>query len=87
MKMSSAEALPSDTQEISQSIIDKIIQQNKETGNNGLDSNVFDRNTLMSLQEGDSGHIDLLSGFDAAQIRALNTDENENENDDQAALD
>lgn len=79
VKMSSAEALPSDTQEISQSIIDKIIQQNKETGNNGLHSDVFDRNTLMSLQEGDSGHIDLLSGFDAAQIRAPNTDENEND--------
>lgn len=85
VKMSSAEALPSDTQEISQSIIDKIIQQNKETGNNGFDSNAFDRNTLMSLQEGDSGHIDLLSGFDAAQIRAPNTDENENENDDQSS--
>ncbi|KAL4788449.1 hypothetical protein BJX76DRAFT_344861 [Aspergillus varians] len=78
-KMSSAETLPSDTQVISQSVYDEILRQNKEAGNNGPDSNVFDRNTLISLQEGDSGHIDLLSGFDGAHINAPNTDENDDQ--------
>ncbi|RDW93170.1 chromatin-binding protein RAD9 [Aspergillus mulundensis] len=78
-KMSSAETLPSDTQVISQSVYDEIIRKNKEAGNNGLDSNAFDGNTLMTLHEGDSVHIDLLSGFDAAQIHAPNTDENDDQ--------
>ncbi|KAL4903498.1 hypothetical protein BDW74DRAFT_169001 [Aspergillus multicolor] len=78
-KMGSAETLPSDTQVISQSVYDEIIRKNKEAGNDGPDSNVFDRNTLVTLHDGDSAHIDLLSGFDAAQIHAPNTDENEYE--------
>ncbi|KAL4996306.1 hypothetical protein BDV10DRAFT_172549 [Aspergillus recurvatus] len=78
-KMGSAETMPSDTQVISQSVYDEIIRKNKETGNGGPDSNVLDRNTLMTLQEGDSGHLDLLSGFDAAQIHAPTTDENDDQ--------
>ncbi|KAL4801578.1 hypothetical protein BDV18DRAFT_167301 [Aspergillus unguis] len=78
-KMSSAETIPSDTQVISQSVYDEIIRKNKEAGNDGLDS-VFDRNTLMTLQEGDSGHLDLLSGLDGAHNQVPNTDEDDDQN-------
>ncbi|KAL4771716.1 fungal Rad9-like Rad53-binding-domain-containing protein [Aspergillus nidulans var. acristatus] len=78
--MGSAETIPSDTQVISQSVYDEIIRKNKEAGNEGPDSNVLDRNTLMTLQEGGSGNLDLLSGFDAAQLQAPNTDENDDQN-------
>ncbi|PTU20999.1 hypothetical protein P175DRAFT_0509502 [Aspergillus ochraceoroseus IBT 24754] len=75
-KMGPADTLPSDTQIISQSVYDEIIRQNKETGNNVVDSNLGDRATLMTLHEGDSGHIDLLSGFDATNGGHIpNTDE------------
>ncbi|KAL4991617.1 fungal Rad9-like Rad53-binding-domain-containing protein [Aspergillus falconensis] len=77
--MGSAGTMPSDTQVISQSVYDEIIRKNKEAGNDGPDGNVLDRNTLMTLQECDSGHIDLLSGFDAAQIHAPTTDENDDQ--------
>ncbi|KAL4974395.1 hypothetical protein BDW66DRAFT_152948 [Aspergillus desertorum] len=78
-QMGSVETVPSDTQVISQSVYDEIIRKNKEAGKEGPDSNVLDRSTLMTLQEGDSGHIDLLSGFDAAQIHAPTTDENDDQ--------
>ncbi|KAL4915609.1 hypothetical protein BDW62DRAFT_212603 [Aspergillus aurantiobrunneus] len=78
-KMGSAETLPSDTQLIPDPVYDELLRQNKEAAKNGHDSNVFDRNTLMTLQEGDSGHIDLLSGFDGAHIHAPNTDENDDQ--------
>ncbi|KAL3469855.1 hypothetical protein BJX99DRAFT_251655 [Aspergillus californicus] len=77
-KMSSADALPSDTQVISQSVYDEIIRKNKESGNHGPDSNV-DPTALMSLHEGDSGHIDLLDGFNGTEIVAPNTDENDDQ--------
>lgn len=77
-KMGSAEAIPSDTQVVSQSVYDEIIRKNQETGNDGLDS-VPDRNTLITLQQGDSGHIDLLSNLDGAHIQASNTDENDDQ--------
>ena len=79
-KMGSAETIPSDTQVISQSVYDEIIRKNKEDGNEGPDSKLLDRNTLMTLQEGGSGNLDLLSGFDAAQLQAPNTDENDDQN-------
>ncbi|KAL4747576.1 hypothetical protein BDW72DRAFT_196581 [Aspergillus terricola var. indicus] len=79
-KMGSAETIPSDTQVISQSVYDEIIRKNKEAGREGPDSNVLDRNTLMTLQEGGSDNLDLLSGFDAAQLQAPNTDENDDQN-------
>ncbi|KAL4812805.1 fungal Rad9-like Rad53-binding-domain-containing protein [Aspergillus spinulosporus] len=78
--MGSAETIPSDTQVISQSVYDEIIRKNKEAGNEGSDSNVLDRNTLMTLQEGGSGNLDLLSGFDVAQLQAPNTDDNDDQN-------
>ncbi|KAL2825904.1 hypothetical protein BDW59DRAFT_172029 [Aspergillus cavernicola] len=77
-KMGSADALPSDTQVISQSVYDEIIRKNQEAGNDGLASNV-DRATFMTLHEGDDGHIDLLAGFDGTNIHAPNTDENDDQ--------
>ncbi|KAI9373754.1 hypothetical protein BJX61DRAFT_532899 [Aspergillus egyptiacus] len=78
-KMGSGDTVPSDTQVISQSVYDELIRQNKETGNDGPDSNVMDRGTLLTLDEGDSGHIDLLAGFDGANIEGPNTDENDDQ--------
>lgn len=75
--MGSAET-PSDTQVVSQSVFDHIIQQNN------------DDNTLKTLHEGDPGHIDLLAGFDRTQLDTSNTSTNnteDNENEDQGDAD
>lgn len=75
--MGSAET-PSDTQVVSQSVFDHIIQQNN------------DDNTLKTLHEGDPGHIDLLAGFDHTQLDISNTNTNNtegNENEDQGDAD
>lgn len=69
-KMGSAETAPSDTQVVSQSVFDHIIQQNND-----------ENNTLKTLHEGDSGHIDLLAGFDNTQLDANNTEDNEDQGD------
>ncbi|KAJ6164620.1 hypothetical protein N7470_003292 [Penicillium chermesinum] len=61
--MGSAEALPSDTQPVSQSVYDSIIRQNVSAFG-GASQNGADAATLMTLHEGDSGHIDLLAGFE-----------------------
>lgn len=69
---------PSDTQVVSQSVFDHIIQQNN------------DDNTLKTLHEGDPGHIDLLAGFDHTQLDTSNTNTNnieDNENEDQGDAD
>lgn len=63
--MDPADNPPGDTQVVSQSVYDSIIRQNGESllhlqnGANGA--------TLMTLHEGDSGHIDLLAEFDSAR--------------------
>lgn len=67
--MGSLEAAPSDTQVVSQSVFDNIIQQNND-GNN---------DTLRTLHEGESGHVDLLAGFGATQLDAINTEDNEDQ--------
>ena len=75
--MGSAET-PSDTQVVSQSVFDHIIQQN----------NVDD--TLKTLHEGDPDHIDLLAGFDHTQLDTSNaniTNTEDNENEDQGDAD
>ncbi|OJJ33063.1 hypothetical protein ASPWEDRAFT_43117 [Aspergillus wentii DTO 134E9] len=77
-KMGSADSVPSDTQVISQTVFDNIIKQNKDAPDVGF-GNVGDRGTIMTLHEGDSGHIDLLAGFDSAPADAMNTEDNENE--------
>ncbi|KAL4870203.1 hypothetical protein BDV12DRAFT_184603 [Aspergillus spectabilis] len=79
VKMGSADTLPSDTQVISQSVYDEILRRNKEGDNDGPDIIDVDRATLMTLNEGDSGHIDLLSGFDGAHTHIPNTDENDDQ--------
>ncbi|KAL2810209.1 hypothetical protein BJX63DRAFT_423261 [Aspergillus granulosus] len=77
--MSSADTLPSDTQVISQSVYDEIIRQNKEASKDAPDSVIMDRATLMTLHEGDSGHIDLLAGLDVTNVHPPNTDENDDQ--------
>ncbi|KAL2863494.1 uncharacterized protein BJX67DRAFT_390622 [Aspergillus lucknowensis] len=78
-KMGSAGTLPSDTQVVSQSLFDEIIRQNKESSKDGPDSNVIHRATPLTLHVGDSGHIDLLAGFDGTNAHAPNTDENDDQ--------
>ncbi|KAJ6022082.1 hypothetical protein N7540_007586 [Penicillium herquei] len=64
--MDSASALPSDTQVVSQSVYDSIIQRNGESMY-GVSQTGADGATLVTLHEGDSGHIDLLADFDSAR--------------------
>ncbi|KAJ5182897.1 hypothetical protein N7492_000513 [Penicillium capsulatum] len=58
---------PGDTQPVSQSVYDSIIRQNGESMHGGLSETGADGATLRTLHEGDSGHIDLLAGFDSVQ--------------------
>ncbi|PYI12195.1 BRCT domain protein [Aspergillus sclerotiicarbonarius CBS 121057] len=69
-KMTSADTVPSDTQVVSQSVYDEIIRKNQEAADNAQDSNLGDRATIMTLHEGDSGHLDLLSGYDHIHTEA-----------------
>ncbi|RHZ56667.1 chromatin-binding protein RAD9 [Aspergillus thermomutatus] len=79
-KMSSADGAPSDTQVVSQSVFDDMIRQNKDAARNALDSNIVDRATLVTLHEGDSGHLDLLSGFENTCPDIINAEDNEEQN-------
>ncbi|PYI22945.1 hypothetical protein BO99DRAFT_409716 [Aspergillus violaceofuscus CBS 115571] len=77
-KMGSAETLPSDTQLISQRVYDEIIRKNQEEGPvMNHDSNMGDQATLMTLHEGDSGHLDLLAGYDNVNAELVNIDDND----------
>ncbi|GLA39272.1 hypothetical protein AnigIFM63309_006609 [Aspergillus niger] len=73
-KMPSVDAVPSDTQVVSQSVYDEIIRKNQEAAGNAQESNLGDQATLMTLHEGDSGHLDLLSGYDPLHTDAANED-------------
>ncbi|KAJ5948937.1 hypothetical protein N7454_002244 [Penicillium verhagenii] len=64
--MDPTDATPSDTQVVSQSIYDSIIQRNGESMYGGASQYGGDGGTLRTLHEGDSGHIDLLAEFDTA---------------------
>lgn len=78
--MGSAETMPSDTQVISQSVYDDLIRQNQETAaHNETENSLADQATLATMYEGDSGHIDLLAGFDHINTDAANADENEDQ--------
>ncbi|RHZ68174.1 hypothetical protein CDV55_105124 [Aspergillus turcosus] len=79
-KMVSGDGAPSDTQVISQSVFDDMIRQNKDAARSALDSNTVERATLMTLHEGDSGHIDLLSGFENTCPDIINVEDNEEQN-------
>ncbi|PYI30815.1 hypothetical protein BP00DRAFT_436497 [Aspergillus indologenus CBS 114.80] len=77
-KMGSTETLPSDTQLISQRVYDEIIRKNQEEGPViNHDSNMGDQATLMTLHEGDSGHLDLLAGYDNVNAELVNIDDND----------
>ena len=66
--MESAEAAPGDTQVVSQSVYDSIIRQNGESMYHGHSQAGADGATLMTLHEGDSGHLDLLAEFDSTRL-------------------
>ncbi|KAB8072867.1 hypothetical protein BDV29DRAFT_147053 [Aspergillus leporis] len=78
-KMSSAETVPSDTQVISQSVYDDLIRQNQEDADHDLDNSLADNATLMTLHEGDIGHVDLLAGFDGSNADAIIVEDNEDQ--------
>jgi DNA repair protein RAD9 len=79
-KMGSVDGVPSDTQVVSQSVFDDMIRQNKDAARNASDSNIVERATLMTLREGDSGHIDLLSGFENTCPGIDTAEDNEEQN-------
>ncbi|KGO65318.1 Rad9-like Rad53-binding domain, fungi [Penicillium italicum] len=83
--MSSAEAAPGDTQVISQSVYDSIIRQNEESMHQDYSQAGADGATLRTLHEGDSGHIDLLSEFDAAH-HTTNLSQDDDDNDDESTF-
>lgn len=69
--MEPPDAGPSDTQVVSQSVYDSIIRQNGESMYHGLSQNGADGATLLTLHEGDSGHIDLLAEFDSTRQQRI----------------
>lgn len=69
--MDPPDAAPSDTQVVSQSVYDSIIRQNGESLYHGISQTGADGATLMTLHEGDSGHIDLLAEFDSARQQRI----------------
>ncbi|KAJ5104722.1 hypothetical protein NUU61_002069 [Penicillium alfredii] len=78
--MSSAETAPGDTQVVSQSVYDSIIQHNGESMQRDFSQTGADGATLRTLHEGDSGHIDLLTEFDTARPPAnLSQDHDDDE--------
>ncbi|KAF4254327.1 hypothetical protein CNMCM8812_000939 [Aspergillus fumigatus] len=79
-RMSSADGVPSDTQVVSQSVFDDMIRQNKNAARNASDSNLVERATMMTLHEGDSGHVDLLSGFENTCPDIIDAEDNGEQN-------
>lgn len=76
-RMSSGDTAPGDTQVVSQSVFDSIIRQNKDNaGADGLGP-VDDFATFVTLPEDDTGHVDLLSGFDNTHPDILHVEEND----------
>ncbi|KAJ9265466.1 hypothetical protein DTO212C5_6659 [Paecilomyces variotii] len=82
-KMSSADSAPGDTQPVSQSVFDSILKQSRssqrQSDGDAMDIDTgADGATLATLHEGDTGHVDLLSGFGETQV-ANNTSDHEEE--------
>ncbi|KAJ5665294.1 uncharacterized protein N7477_007742 [Penicillium maclennaniae] len=77
--MDSAETAPGDTQVVSQSVFDSIIRQNGESMYHGHSQTGADGATLMTLHEGDSGHLDLLADFDSAHLPKIDSADNDEE--------
>ncbi|OJJ48461.1 hypothetical protein ASPZODRAFT_61825 [Penicilliopsis zonata CBS 506.65] len=76
-KMSSADTPQGDTQVVSQSVYDGLIRHHQDTGADGA--------TLVTLHEGDTGHINLLSGLD--DLRPATNDLDDAEDSSSARLD
>lgn len=77
--MDSAEADPGDTQVVSQSVYDSIIRQNGESVYGDLLQNGADNATLMTLHEGDSGHLDILAEFNTLRHERNQSPTNDDE--------
>lgn len=83
--MEPADTAPGDTQVVSQSVYDSIIRQNEESMYPRFSQTGADGATLMTLHEGDSGHIDLLAEYDSArQPRIPSPDHDEESSYDQS---
>lgn len=65
-KMSFGETAPGDTQVVSQSVFDSIIQNNTSSIHPRYSQTGAGGETMMTLHKGESGHIDLLSQFESA---------------------
>ncbi|OQD72835.1 hypothetical protein PENDEC_c019G06517 [Penicillium decumbens] len=78
--MESADPAPGDTQVVSQSVYDSIIRQNEASMYHGHSQTGADGATLMTLHEGDSGHLDLLAEFDSRLPKSHSTDHDEESN-------
>lgn len=81
-KMSSAESAPGDTQPVSQSVFDSILKQSRysqgQSNGDAMDIDTgADGATLATLHEGDTGHVDLLSGFGDTQLANNASDHDE----------
>ncbi|PWY79597.1 hypothetical protein BO70DRAFT_371666 [Aspergillus heteromorphus CBS 117.55] len=70
----SAESAPSDTQVISQSVLDELIKKNYDAAENAPDNNLGGQASLMTFHEGDSGHLDLLSGYEDIHTDGVNAE-------------
>lgn len=78
-KMDSVEGDPGDTQVVSQSVYDGIIRQNGESVYGDFLQNGADNATLMTLHEGDSGHLDILADFNTLRHEANQSPTNDDE--------
>ncbi|KAJ5134421.1 hypothetical protein N7526_005786 [Penicillium atrosanguineum] len=77
--MDSGETAPGDTQVVSQSVYDSIIRQNGESVYQSHSQTGADGATLMTLHEGDSGHLDLLADFNSAHLPKNDSADNDEE--------
>ncbi|CAI7669514.1 unnamed protein product [Penicillium pancosmium] len=78
-KMDSVEGDPGDTQVVSQSVYDSIIRQNGESVYGDFLQNGADNATLMTLHEGDSGHLDILAEFNTLRHERNQSPTNDDE--------
>lgn len=81
-KMSSGDSGPGDTQPVSQSVFDSIIKRDmfqpfQEENKADVDMGYDEGTVRMTLREGDSGHIDLLSGFGETEAGNENSDQDD----------
>lgn len=78
-EMDAIEGDPGDTQVVSQSVYDSLIRQNGESMYQDSSLNGANGATLMTLHEGDSGHLDLLAEFDTARHERNQSQANDEE--------